>query len=311
MNIELNGTNLKQAGTGPAAVRREFGRSDSRMVFAAFRDSSRRLLRASAFSLVEILVAVGLLAFIIVGLLAMFYQTQRAFRSSATQTDVLEAGRALTAMIRQELEQMHPGGSGDTNLINFLAASPAAYPRTQLPLPPSPNGGSYTTFLQDLTFLRRVNDVWYGTAYRVDNVNLGVGTLYKDEEIWDYIDTFDPYSGNFGLPYLTTQLAMARAGDPTKNFRPVISGVLHFRFVAYDTNGIAYYTNNLLPPDGYMFQTSSIPAYVDLELGILETKTLEQFNARSNNPAKATAYLQAHAGSVHLFKQRIPIRSLK
>src|SRR4051795_11500139 len=63
--------------------------------------------QAGAFSLVEVMVAVGLLAFIIVGLLAMFYQTQRAFRSSATQTDVLEAGRAAMQIIRQDLQAIH------------------------------------------------------------------------------------------------------------------------------------------------------------------------------------------------------------
>ncbi|HPC60329.1 MAG TPA: prepilin-type N-terminal cleavage/methylation domain-containing protein, partial [Verrucomicrobiota bacterium] len=59
----------------------------------------RRRRRRSAFSLVEILVTVALLSFIVLGLLAMFHQTQRAFRSSITQTDVLEAGRALTEII--------------------------------------------------------------------------------------------------------------------------------------------------------------------------------------------------------------------
>jgi hypothetical protein len=41
------------------------------------------------FSLIEIMVTVGLLTFIILGLLLMFNQTQRAFRTGMTQTDVL------------------------------------------------------------------------------------------------------------------------------------------------------------------------------------------------------------------------------
>ena len=78
--------------------------------------------KANAFSLVEVMVAVGLLAFIIVGLLAMFYQTQRAFRSSATQTDVLEAGRAAMQIIRQDLQDMH--AAGHPFVTNFLMVFP-------------------------------------------------------------------------------------------------------------------------------------------------------------------------------------------
>src|SRR5436309_8858412 len=44
----------------------------------------------AGFSLLEMMVAVTLLAIIIVGLLSMFYQTQRAFRQGSTQSDVLE-----------------------------------------------------------------------------------------------------------------------------------------------------------------------------------------------------------------------------
>src|SRR5947207_12610645 len=51
------------------------------------------------FSLIEIMVTVSLLTFIILGLLLMFNQTQRAFRTGMTQTDVLEAGRATMDML--------------------------------------------------------------------------------------------------------------------------------------------------------------------------------------------------------------------
>ena len=54
-------------------------------------------LRRGAFTLIEIMVTVALLSFIILGLMAMFHQTQRAFRNSITQTDVLEGARALNA----------------------------------------------------------------------------------------------------------------------------------------------------------------------------------------------------------------------
>lgn len=71
--------------------------------------------RLAAFSLVEIMVAVGLLGVIIVGLMAMFNQTQRAFRSGAHHNDVMEGGRSASDLIKRDLIELAPKGSG-TNL---------------------------------------------------------------------------------------------------------------------------------------------------------------------------------------------------
>src|SRR2546427_12839187 len=59
--------------------------------------------RHSAFSLIEIMVTVALLSFIVLGLLAMFTQTQRAFTSGMTQTDVMQSGRAVVETIARDL----------------------------------------------------------------------------------------------------------------------------------------------------------------------------------------------------------------
>src|SRR5437867_6593815 len=79
---------------------------------------------SAAFSLIEIMVTVALLSFIVLGLLAMFTQTKRAFTSSMTQTDVMESGRAVVEMIVRDLEQLTPshvvGLRGAPNL-NFFA----------------------------------------------------------------------------------------------------------------------------------------------------------------------------------------------
>ncbi|HON07875.1 MAG TPA: prepilin-type N-terminal cleavage/methylation domain-containing protein, partial [Verrucomicrobiota bacterium] len=58
-----------------------------------------------AMTLMELLVAMGILSIIVVGLLAMFQQTQRALRASATQTDVLETGRAVMDLMVREIQQ--------------------------------------------------------------------------------------------------------------------------------------------------------------------------------------------------------------
>ena len=70
----------------------------------------------------------------------MFSQTQRAFRLSMTQADILEAGRAVTEMIPRELEQTVPSFRNATNfsaailnsspLTNALPGTTLAWPRT-------------------------------------------------------------------------------------------------------------------------------------------------------------------------------------
>ena len=57
--------------------------------------------RSGAFSLLELMIAVGLLTIIILALYAMFDQTQKAFRQSLNQADLSEGGRsALDLMVR-------------------------------------------------------------------------------------------------------------------------------------------------------------------------------------------------------------------
>ncbi|MEY3275687.1 MAG: hypothetical protein RL153_953, partial [Verrucomicrobiota bacterium] len=58
-----------------------------------------------AFSLVELLVSVGLLSIVILALYAMFDQTQRALRGSVGQVDVLEGARSAIDLVRRDLEQ--------------------------------------------------------------------------------------------------------------------------------------------------------------------------------------------------------------
>src|SRR5688572_7407791 len=80
-----------------------------------------------AFSLIEILVAVTLLSVITIGLLAMFYQTQKAFRIGTSQVDVLESGRAAMQLICRDLQQMHT--STMDNVTNFYAEPAVAAQR--------------------------------------------------------------------------------------------------------------------------------------------------------------------------------------
>lgn len=259
-----------------------------------------------AFSLLEIMVAVALLALIIVGLLAMFYQVQRAFRGGTAQVDVMEGGRAATSLITREAQEaaavrLEP-------LTNMAVVVPVNSP-FNAPAPPAasqqtlPDGETRQNVLRDFFFLSRMNDEWVGTAYRLSNAVSGVGTLYR---LVERQYTNNPW-------FLASNLAIATPYNNT-NFRRVLDGVVHFTVDLYDTNGY-YFTNNAFPPATlpppltYAVTNEVMPAHLEVELAVLEPAPLTKFRYRYDvNPPQAASYLANQAPRTHVFRQRVPIR---
>jgi prepilin-type N-terminal cleavage/methylation domain-containing protein len=137
---------------------------------------------ARAFTLIEIMVVVVLMSVIVLGLMAMFNQTQRAFRAGMTQVDILEAGRMFMDQSGREMQQMAP--SYQTNGVNFYAQIPLYGPLVQtMPASTIPR----TNILEDLFFISRYNQTWNGIGYFIrTNPSVGggmglVGTLYRFE----------------------------------------------------------------------------------------------------------------------------------
>ncbi|HXS68730.1 MAG TPA: prepilin-type N-terminal cleavage/methylation domain-containing protein [Candidatus Polarisedimenticolia bacterium] len=277
----------------------------------------RRML---AFTLIEIMVVMVLLSVIILGLMAMFDQTQKAFRAGMTQTDQLEAGRMFTDLLGRELEEVTP--CYQTNGMNFYAQIPLYAPLIQnLPASQRPR----TEILQDLYFISRDNQTWNCIGYYVrTNPDLGffggvglVGSLYRFE-------TNVPVGQMNGLgallPYNTYLNATNRF-----NVSKVLDGVVDFQVHCYDTNGFlltngvpinnSFYriTNSLTIAPGevefYGFSNNIVPAYVEVELGILEPAILRQYNSIPD-PLARSNYLANHAGNVQLFRQRIAVRNV-
>ena len=284
-----------------------------------------------AFTLVEILVSISLLSFIVIGLFAMFNQTQRAFRLGMTQSDILEAGRAVTEMIPRELEQTAPS---HRNAVNFsVAMIPNSAPLS--PLTQSLPGTTLmrTNLLQDCFFLLRQNQTWVGIGYCVRTNDpttgrlwlpeaspgkLGAGTLYR----------FSTSTNNLradGLPSDPSQLYVdfrnACVPGSAAISNRICEGVVHFRLRAFAINGFplfsdAIFTNacfrtnsltlgyslvrqtlavpNLDFPDnwsGLYFVSNAVPATVEMELGLLEQSAWERYNSIGNDAARL-AYLQ-------------------
>ncbi len=275
-----------------------------------------------AFSLIEILVVVALLSVIILGLLAMFDQTKRAFTSGMTQVDVLEGGRSAMEIISRELSQMSPAPY-DSNAVTFYAEIPPVSPLWQ-PLPGN-NTEQRRNVLEEMFFLTREGNNWKGIGYWVgapDTASIpaatanGWGTLYRfqNTNIFRVTQPWHFY-GNYNNFNLRTQ-----------RMNRIIDGVVHFKVRAFDPSGVwitnslaggnteihlaqtgAFVTNEVLQ---YWFTNRAVPAFVELELGVLEARTLARLKSIPDVTARRN-YLQEQVGRVHIFRTRVPVRNVE
>jgi len=271
------------------------------------RDARRSGARLRGFSLIEVLVVIALLSVIIIGLVAMFSQTQRAYRLGTTQVDVLEAGRAVTDLMTRELSQVAPGGTPATNFLVRLQ---------HVGLQDLPgNTAPRTNLLEQLFFMTRENQRWTGVGYAVLDPATGlpnstVGTLYR-------------YETNAYFEQPLAQLLPGFEAARWTNMRRLLDGVVHFTVRAFDTNGVwinrslgtnidVRYNLGLLrdTPALAAFTSNAVPASVEIELGILEERQAER--ARSiNNAAVRENFISSNTvGQVHLFRWRVPVRSV-
>ena len=283
----------------------------------------------SAFTLVEILVVVVLMALIVLALMAVFSSTQAAFRASITQTDVLEGGRSVMGLIKSDLEPMTPSfGVSNVNVggVNFVGAVNFYVAVTNYVSPSSPlfqsltgSGQQRTNMLENFFILSRQNVTWYGTGYAVatNSSSGGIYSLYR-------FATNHPVAVN--PAYIFTNEFRKFLLAPT-NGSHLLDGVVHLTVRAYDPNG--YWMTNFInefyggrfvtnrnvwfftPALGefgfYMF-SNTLPAAVEIQLGLLEDRTLQR--AQSISGLNQSNYLAGRAGQVHLFRQRIPIRNV-
>ena len=286
--------------------------------------SSCRRLSSRAFSLVEILVAMALLSFIVLGLLTMFNQTQRAFRRSLAETDILEGSRGIIDMVVRDLQEVAPANrpavANNRESYNFFTEISTNGVVQDLP-------GTIATrvnVLQRFFFLTRNNQDFVGIGYKVqpDAANSGVGTLYR----WSA----------YHAPRLgPLTLSQAFTAAPIQSFNRIADGVVHLRLTTYATNGCILSSTPMAPAcfavdnvgtnapyararntaindgplgqEGSYFVSNAVPAFVELEIGVLESDVLKRW--RGMSPVAGANYLSNHVAQVHIFRQRIPIRN--
>ncbi len=252
----------------------------------------------AALTLLEMMVAVTLLAVIMVGLLAMFQFTQRALHVAHTQTDVFENARAAIQLVARDLSEM--SDYGDTNVNNLILAR-AASPLVSLQPTVSPT--ALRIFFDETFWLTHVNTDWQGVGYFVQGAtNSGVGTLYRFSQTTNQAAAPSLYG-----TYTTT----------TNDIHRVSDGIVHFvvdaTYATTNSNGqVEFFRTSLRDQQSFAFPTLSngVPAFVDVEIGVLEPATLKQFQAiaSANTPAAQT-FLQDHVGRIHFFRERVPIHN--
>jgi hypothetical protein len=181
-----------------------------------------------------------------------------------------------------------------------------------------------TNVLEDLFFVTRQNQTWTGIGYfvRSNAAYSGqwepVGTLYRFE--------MNNSTRQFQNPPSQQQSLFYSYRNTTTNLSKVLEGVVHFRVRTYDRSGfwinpdrtnfapvirnVTTSWSAVAPEDAnYFFETNAVPAYVEVELGILEPQTLKRYRAIPVAAAQAQ-FLQSQAAHVHLFRQRVPVRNV-
>jgi type II secretory pathway pseudopilin PulG len=295
---------------------------------------SRRVRRATAFSLVEVLLVVTLLSLIVLALMAVFNGTQRAFRASVTQTDVLEGGRMAMDLVTADLRGMTPSDSVSNSLnyvpqsaVNFFTLANSTYyaPLVQT-LPGSTS--QRTNLLNYFFILGRVNTKWTATAYIVDTATPSQPyALYRF-----YAETNTANSPLTLYNQFVNQVVQPQWTTNSAFFSHILDGVVHLTARAYDTNGT--WINNFYQPytnlanamfipaaggNGYGYgygeaqlflYSNAVPASVDIELGVLEDQALARAESLAGNATAQQNYLAGQSGAVHLFRQRVAIPNL-
>ena len=283
------------------------------------------------------MVVVVLLSLIVLALMAVFNATQTAFRASVTQAGILESGRASMDLMADDLRAMAPSLSRSnaivfdpfnvTNNVNFFSAVTSF----ATPAPPSPlvqpmvGGSSVRINVLENFFVLSKNNIngttsWIGTGYAV-NTNLPDGTpypLYRFNMITNVmIGTPASLFNNFAALQFTNSNIWSHLMD----------GVVNLTVRAYDVNG-GQMTNNITysggqiatnknvlyfpsgPPAlgqvGFVMFSNTLPASVEIEMGVLEDRALQRAESIPN-PVIQSNYLVGSAGQVHVFRQRVSI----
>jgi len=290
----------------------------SRVARTTFNFQPETCNHSPAFSLLEVLVVVSLLSLIVLALMAVFNSTQRAFRASVTQTDVLEGGRATMEMMAADLRAMAASGGTGNGAVNFSVSNNASYFQPLVQSLPG-STASRSSLLQQVFILNHENTKWWGVGYAVAlNSSDGLYSLYRLQYPASP-GTADPSTI---FTDATVQNFFQNPTNGDSHISHILDGVVHFAVRAHDTSGIwitngySFWPTNALRQTlfsvlqggevGFVMHSNDLPASAELELGVLEDHTLQHAESLPTT-ALQTQYLSDKSGAVHLFHQRVSI----
>ena len=162
--------------------------------------------RSLAFSLLEMLIGIGILSVVVLALYALFDQTQKALRSNINQVDVSEGGRSVMELLVRDVMRAQASGVNSNYIVvpnpnRIIVEEPPIQPgtnlvimRTQAGLSGTPwqavfgDNGRRATALHELFYLvEQQPGRWVGAGLYVAgedaiNLNTGVGTLWRYED---------------------------------------------------------------------------------------------------------------------------------
>lgn len=276
----------------------------------------------SALTILEMLVSTAMLLFIVVGLTAVFIQTQKAFKTGLKQNTITDAGRAIMDMITGDLRQM--SDARNTNyMTNYNFNFYWDFPTSGTMITNYINGVAIrTNVLNNFFILEHTNTTWIGVGYAVSNYpGVAVGSLYRYETNWTSLapvftnDLFSPFYTNVTSP---------SPSFSTNYWHKIADGIIDMEIRAFDQYGnennydprfplISFYP---LGYNYYWFQlqaygappSNTLPNSVELEFGILEPDTLVQARALAGNAGALTAFLSSNAAPhTEIFRQRVTV----
>ena len=201
-----------------------------------------------------------------------------------------------------------------------------------------------TNLLQCFFVLGRQNTQWTGVGYFVDTAS--TTSLYPLYRYYRTMSSTVPPGMLF-----TNFIATVNAGylneaflNTSNNMSHVMDGVVHLVVRAYDPNGAlmtnGYVFNNIgtgmtnpgntwfTPPYpdangevGFVMTSNALPASLELQLGVLEDRTLKRasslnpgqsiFTAASTwNSSAQQNYLQLQSGTTQVFRERVTLQNV-
>jgi len=234
-----------------------------------------------AFSLLELLVAIGLLTLVILTLYAMFDQTQKALHANISQTDVMESGRSVMELIVRDIERARsPNLAGAINLAIQKAdfVKSASAPDTFVP--PRITDAKHRDYpLNSLFFLGQAqSNLWTAFGFYVGhNADASkppdetLGTLYRFQDpypqsarglaaadrflaFYYYYDVLKASSVSLNRPDPKNDNYLNRFHRATNSTR-LLDNVLFFRVLPFGREGLPVDQNT---PRAYFAATNPL-----------------------------------------------------